>query len=351
MYSKQPKKLLMYYILEILKDRTDSEHTLSQKQIEEILIKDYDMSADRKSIKRNLMDLIECGYEIGFSETSRTGKNRKTGKEEENVIYSDFYLERDYADSELRLLIDGLLFSTHLPYSQCKNLVEKIEKLSNRYFMSRVRHISKMPEDRTDNQQIFYNIDIIDEAIEIGKKIVFHYTEYTAGKRAIKKKDENGEVREYVVSPYQMAAKEGKYYLICNYDKYDDISNYRMDRIVDIRIIDEPIRPFKTLKGSGGRALDLSEYMKEHIYMYSGDSVRAKLRIVRPMITDLIDLFGNKVTFTDEDDTHVTAMVKAGEEALKQFAKNFAPDVIVLEPKKLRDTVKEELEKGVKGYE
>ena len=36
------------------------------------------------------------------------------------------------------------------------------------------------------------------------------------------KKREDGSVREYVVTPYQMAAQEGKYYLICNYNKYDD---------------------------------------------------------------------------------------------------------------------------------
>ena len=28
-------------------------------------------------------------------------------------------------------------------------------------------------------------------------------------------------------------AKEGKYYLVCNYDKYDDVSNYRIDRMAD----------------------------------------------------------------------------------------------------------------------
>ena len=47
----------------------------------------------------------------------------------------------------------------------------------------------------------------------------------------------------YVVSLYQMAAKEGKYYLICNYDYYDDISNYWVDRIIDIEIFDVKAKP------------------------------------------------------------------------------------------------------------
>ena len=70
-----------------------------------------------------------------------------------------FYLKREFTDGELRLLIDGLLFSKHIPYSQCKELVEKLESLSNIYFKSRVRYIATLPEDKTDNKQLFYNID------------------------------------------------------------------------------------------------------------------------------------------------------------------------------------------------
>lgn len=69
-----------------------------------------------------------------------------------------------------------------------------------------------------------------------------------------------------------MAAKEGKYYLICNYDYYDDISNYRVDRISNIQILDEKAKPFESLKGANGQALNLAQYMREHVYMYSSDS-------------------------------------------------------------------------------
>lgn len=64
-------------------------------------------------------------------------------------------------------------------------------------------------------------------------------------------------------------AKEGKYYLICNYDKYDDVS-YRIDRMADVRVLDdEPVKPFESLEGAGRTGLDLAKYMAEHVYMYS----------------------------------------------------------------------------------
>ena len=69
------------------------------------------------------------------------------------------------------------------------------------------------------------NIELLDEAISRGRKVSFHYAQYGTDKKLHDKARPDGAVREYVVSPYQMAAREGKYYLICNYDKYDDISN------------------------------------------------------------------------------------------------------------------------------
>ena len=363
MYVKQPKKLLILNILDILRKYTDEDHRLSQKEIAEILKNEYDMKADRKAIRRNLLNLMDCGYEIEYSETIRNVpvKDKKTGAVlrdkdtgepvmEENELWSDFYLKRQFTDGELRLLIDSLLFSRHIPYSQCKDLVEKLEDLSNIYFKSRVRYISTLPEDKTDNRQLFYNIEMLDEAISKNRKVSFRYVEYQTDKKLHEKRRPDGSIREYVITPYQMAAREGKYYLICNYDKYDDVSNYRLDRIRDIRIVDEPGKPFSELKWSGNRKLDLAEYMKEHVYMYSSENVHVKFRIVKPMITDVVDMFGKEVIFSDEDETHVTVAVKTNERAMEQFAKNFAPDVEVLQPESMREKLREELERAVEIY-
>ena len=108
MFAKSPKKLIIMNILDILKRYTDENHRLSQKEIQDILEREYDMTVERKAVKRNLMNLIEFGYNINYSESVRIFKD-KDGKEQENVILSDFYLEREFTDSELRLLIDSVL--------------------------------------------------------------------------------------------------------------------------------------------------------------------------------------------------------------------------------------------------
>lgn len=89
----------------------------------------------------------------------------------------------------------------------------KLEGLSNAYFRSRVKHIARLPEDKTDNKQLFLTIELLDEAISRGRKVSFKYLEYGTDKRQHSKTRPDGTERVYIISPYQMAAKEGKYYL------------------------------------------------------------------------------------------------------------------------------------------
>ena len=74
---KQPKKLLIMNILDILKKNTDENHRLSQREIVDLLAREYEMSVDRKAVRRNLMDLIDCGYYIKYSETTRVTTTAK----------------------------------------------------------------------------------------------------------------------------------------------------------------------------------------------------------------------------------------------------------------------------------
>ena len=148
-----------------------------------------------------------------------------------------------------------------------------------------------------------------------------------------------------------MAAKDGKYYLICNYNKYNDVSNYRIDRIANMQILDEPAKPFSSLLGSQGAPLDLAKYVQEHVYMYSSATSRVWFRIVKRMAGDVIDEFGLGVRFEDETDDYVTVSARANERAAQQFAKNFAPDVLILEPKRLAEKAREEAAKTIAAYE
>ena len=345
MYTKQPKKLLIMNILDILRRYSDAGHRLSQKDIIDILQTEYEMVADRKAIKRNLMNLIDFGYNIEFSESVRVNKNG-----EEETIYTDWYMERDFSDAELRLLIDSLLFSKHIPYSQCKELIEKIEGLSNRYFKSKVRHICNLPVTETQNPELFYTIEALDEAIEKNRQVIFKYGDYSTDKKIHLRKRTDGSPREYIVNPYQMVANNSRYYLIGNIEQHDNVSHYRIDRIKDIKITEIPTKPQKKVKGLE-YGLDLPKHMAEHIYMFSGESKRIIMRTTPGMAGELIDWFGDGVTFSDETETSVIAHVTANEKAIRFWALQYAPYVTILSPQSLVDTVKEDLKNAMEKYE
>ena len=343
------KRTMVMCILDILERYSDEDHRLSQKDIVEILQTEYDMTVERKSIRRNILNLMECGYEIEYSESVRMVRNRKTGEAEESYLWSDFYLVRDFTDSELRLLIDGLLFSKHIPYSQCKELVEKLEGLSNVYFKSRVKHIRTMPETMPPNKQLFYTIEILDEAISHRKQVSFHYTSVGLDKKQHPRLNDDGSVKVYTVSPYQIAAANGRYYLICNTEPHDNVSHYRLDRIADIRLLDTPARAQKTVQGLE-HGLNLPKHMAEHLYMFSGASEQVTFRMKKHILNDVIDWFGTDVRFSDESDDEVTARVEVNLHAMKLWAIQYGPYVKVLTPEKLAEEVKQSLNQALAQY-
>ena len=349
MTCEKPKKLLIMNILDILRRYTDADHRLSQKDIVEILRTEYEMTADRKSVKRNIANLMELGYNINFSESLRMipGKN---GELEESYILSDFYLEREFSDSELRLLIDSLLFSKHIPYSQCKELIEKLEGLSNRYFKSRVRHIHTLPDNAPQNRQLFYTIEMLDEAIAHGRQVAFTYNRYGTDKQLHPERRADGGIHEYIVNPYQMVATNGRYYLICNYDKYDNVAHYRLDRITDIRLLDTPAKPMKRVKGLEN-GLNLPKHMAEHLYMFSGESAPVTFRMKTYLMNDCLDWFGKDVVFSDETEDEVTVRVTVNYEAMRHWAVQYARHIRVLTPTHLAEQVKDDLQVGLSWYE
>ena len=334
MHPLPPKKMLIINILDILKRYSDEEHRLSQKDILEILENEYSMKADRKAIKRNLMNLIEFGYDIEYSESIRTNK-----KGEEETIHTDWYMVRDFSDAELRLLIDSLLFSKHIPYNQCKELIDKLKGLSNTYFDAKVKHIRNLPENMPSNKQLFLTIEILDEAISKCRQVSFTYNEYGTDKKLHPRRNDEGEIREYIINPYQIVATNGRYYLICNNDKYDNVSNYRLDRITEIRLLDSPVKPMRKVAGLE-KGLNLPKHMAEHIYMFAGESVPVKFRASSDLAGQIIDWFGTDVRFSNDNGDTVDVRVTVNQQAMLYWSLQYGQFMDILEPRELRDSVK-----------
>lgn len=350
MLSEQPKKLIIMNILDILRKYTDADHRLSQQDILRILREDYHMEIGRKAVKRNLDDLIDCGYEIEYTEEIRKKKNPRTGETEEVALTTDYYLERELTDSELHLLIDSVMCSRYIPHTQGKELVNKLEHLSNKYFRSRISHISVVSENAPQNRQLFLTIETLDEAISQGKKVEFRYQEYGTDKKLHLRKNKDGEERLYIVNPYRMVVVNGRYYLICSAFDYDNVSHYRLDRIRDISISEESVRPMNEIQGLE-HGLDLPKHLAEHVNMLIGESVQVTFWFERGILNEIMDTFGNDILFTEEEEGRVKATVHVNEEAMQTWAEQHPTTVRVISPDKLVEDIRNDFRKALEIYD
>jgi len=146
-----------------------------------------------------------------------------------------------------------------------------------------------------------------------------------------------------------MAVISGRYYLICNYDKYDNIANYRIDRIKNIRILDTAAKPFENTQGKK-YGLDLSEHITEHIYMFSSDVIQVKFRAKRYIINDIIDFFGKESEISDVTDNDCIVRVRVSEEDMFKWAVQYSEHTAVISPVSLSVRVIEALKNAVNNY-
>lgn len=327
MGSFEPKKLALIRIWQILKENSDYDHPMTQEDIATKLENEYGIVIERKAISRNISLLKESGVEI---------ESRRAGS----------YLDRrDFEDSELHMLIDGVLSSKHITARHSKDLIDRICSLSNKYFRSSVKHIHSVNDwSKTDNQALFYNIELIDAAIEEGKQIHYDYNKYGIDKKLHK-------TSQQYVSPYLMILHNQRYYLMAYSEYWHNMVFHRLDRITNMTIIDRKATPIKNVPGyeNGINYKELSSTMP---YMYSDQPEHIDFISDEGIIDQIVDWFGNDVRIMkSNDEGKVRVSVKASPTAMEFWAMQYINHVEILSPEPLRIRMREVLENGLKKYQ
>ena len=327
MYATGNKKMLNMLILDILKEYSDEDHRLTQQEIIRLLKSNYDLECDRRSVKNNILCLKELGYEISMDD-------------------GYFLAEREFEDAELRMLIDSVLFSKQLTQKQAKTLIEKLRKQGNRYFSAKVSHISNLPDMQyADNKQLMYALDTVNDAIAEKKKIRFIYNSYGTDFKLHPKREQ-----AYIVSPYQIVANNSHFYLIGNYEKYDDISHYRFDKMTCVKMLEERAKPQNEIKDFV-KGFNLPKHMAEHIYMFSGKSVTVRFLAPVNMMNELIDWLGKDFRIRESDtDGLIVVTLTCNEDSMFYWALQYGLFVEIIEPISLRKRISEAVAKMNEKY-
>lgn len=325
------KKASIFYILNILKEYSDEYHPLTQKEIIEKLKQIYMIDIERKTISSSIDLLISLDYDI-----------IKTT----NGCYLN---EREFDETEIKFLIDAIYSSKSITASQAKELATKLYSSLSKYQKKDYTYIYKSTEiTRTNNKNFFYNIDLITEAIKSKKKITFNYIYYDIN-GAIKMR-KNG--YKYIVSPYYLINNFGKYYLLASNNNYNNHVIYRLDYLTNIEIINQAIKPIEEIESLGNN-FNINKYINEHIYLFGGDVITAKILIKpnkeRNGITYIYDWFGSNARIITEDNKSY-AIIKTDEDALFYWLLQYIEFFEIIEPFSLKNKIIKTLTETLEVY-
>lgn len=320
----EPKKLASMRVLNILEQYSDAEHPLKQEDIVRLLEEDYGITAERKAVGGYLACLKEADFDII---SDRRGS---------------YLNSREFDESELRMLIDGVLASRYINALHSKQLIEKLCGLSNKYFRAHVKNIWSVDEwSKTDNKAVFYNIAIVDTAIEQGKQIVFSYNKYGADKKLHKTSDQR-------VTPYQLILHNQRYYLISCNEKWKNLGHYRLDRITGIRLTDDPATPLRSLPGHEN-GIDYKEYATSLPYMFT-DKPEGVEFLAEPGIVDqIVDWFGENARIQPYGEKW-KVYVRVSPNAMEYWAMQYLNFVEILSPAFLRARIAANLDAAREKY-
>lgn len=335
--SSEAKKLLIVRIMQILEYYSDVNHPLTQEQIIKKLYDDYGIEAERKAIGRNIA-LLQDMFERDSMNKNVTAITIESDKRKGT------YLEkRLFEDAELRLLIDGVLASKHISEKYSRDLIEKLSALANKYFKSNVKHVYSVKDwDKTENKSLFYDIEIIDEAIEKGRQITFDYNKYGADKKLYK-------TSSHKASPYQLILHNQHYYLVFLNEKWKNLGHFRVDKITNIEITDEPLTPLRSVKGYEN-GLNYQKYASSLPYMFTDETERIKFVCDGCVIDQIVDWFGKNITITDDGNDKYEVTVYASPNAMEYWAMQYLNFVEIKTPIELRERIKENVRKAKEKY-
>lgn len=315
-------KLISIHILEILNEYSNKNNTISQSEIMDYLMYKYGENISRHTCSSYLRELREKGYIAG---------NR-------GVYKVNLFTER-----ELRTLIDGVMYGKHIPEKNANILIEKLKTLSLNSMKNKARNITYLSGiNRTQNNELYDILDVIDEAIENNNKIeIIQFSLNTDGTK--------NEWKPKIVDPYYVVSDQSRYYLLCNSNRNDCIffEPRRIDRICKVKIVEEKRIPLIDVVGMN---FDLGKYMREHVYMFSGKVGEIELKIKNDNIGSFVDWFGTNYTLLENDDEYSVVRAITNYDAAYYWSLQYGEKAEVLEPIELRNKIKNGLQEILNKY-
>lgn len=321
-------KLRLIYVLRLLLERTDAEHSITCGQIMEHL-NALGIKAERKTIYDDIRCLEELGYDI----------SQARGKDGGYCL-----LSRDFELSELVLLADAVQSSKFITEKKSAALIKKLASLTSTHEAKKLgRQVHVAGRIKNMDETIFYNVDAIHTAINENAQISFTYFDWNQNKEKVPRK--NGE--RYVASPWALCWDDENYYLVAYDSTAGIIKHFRVDKMSRIK---------QMSTGREGQAnaaaFDIGAYSGKLFGMFGGEECYVRLSCKNSRAGVIIDRFGKDVPFfkSGEDRFELTVKVALSTH-FYTWLMNFGNDIIIKSPQKAIDGFKETAMAALAAYE
>lgn len=285
MARSEKQKLKLLYIMQFLFEKTDEEHAVTTQEIIDFLMENG-ISAERKSIYSDIDLLIDYGMDI-IKVKERSG---------------GYYLaSRQFELAELKLLVDAVQASKFITTKKSRELIGKLESLCSRAQARQLhRQVVVTNRIKTVNENIYYNVDMIYNAIAENAKIRFQYFDWNVDKEMELRR----EGMYYMVSPWLLTWDDENYYLIGYDDRSRMIRHYRVDKMLQIALLKE------TREGkSEFEDFDIAGYSKKTFGMFAGEEETVTLSCDNSLTGVMIDRFGKEAAMRRKDENHIQVRV------------------------------------------
>lgn len=260
-------KQRLLHLYRYLMENTDEEHQATTNDLVAFL-RQEDANASRKTVKDDIEVLIEEGTDIVTTKS---------------YFNSYFIGSRLFEIPEVKMLIDGIAANVSLSADQKEKL---IGKLLGTLSIHQAQDLRKgiVYNGGAGNEQFYYNIDRITEAIRENRKLEFRCFGYRGnGDRALK---DNG--RTQVITPFFLTCRNNRFYVIGGCSDTGAISVYRTDLMTKARILDERGDPVP-------EGFDPEAYMKTLFWMQPGPLTEVVLKCSNDMMVEILDQFGEEI--------------------------------------------------------
>ena len=322
--DKNAVKARLLILYKMFYELTDEEHQVTYDFILKYL-KEHGVPANDHTVRADIKLLMDLGYDIVCT-VSRPNKY--------------FMGSRELEAAEVKLLIDAVSSSRFITDKKSRALTKKLGSLASQYQRKELkRNIYATHRAKTDNEEIYYTVDIVNIAINSRKKISFQYTEYMPIEGKVLRN--GGEV--YELSPYALFWNEDYYYVVGWSDKHQNISVFRADRLYKPEILSA-----KAVKKPEGFNLDA--YSNRIFEMFDGDPVKVKLECRNDLMKYIVDRFGTKIeTEVSIEGTFIVTVEVSLSPTFYSWVFRFAGGIRILSPEKAVKEIKEMAEKIVSG--